>query len=104
MSELKIMEKADWDLLMKLRTKTRFHANDISQMAYLYEKYINVRLKRIVDWTCPFCVKECRDQLITFQSGAVIKEDLEAAEFLQRSLEVESKKIVKKRKKKSDEA
>lgn len=102
MSDKKIMERADFQLLNILRTKTRFHSDDISRLSYLYEKYINVRLKRIVDWSCPFCVKECRDQLITFQSESFIKEDLEAEEFLQKSLEVEV--VVKKRKKKNDEA
>jgi cellulose biosynthesis protein BcsQ len=95
MSDIKLMERNDFQLLMKLRTKSRFHSNDINELAGLYEKYINVRLKRIVDYNCPFCLKECRDQLITYQEECKIKEDYEAEqEELLKKL-----KTIKKRKK-----
>jgi hypothetical protein len=63
----------DWNEIQRIRTLSRAHPSDISSMKNLYDKYINVRLKKFVDWGCPACVRVIKDELITFQSQSKIE-------------------------------
>lgn len=71
------ISKEDWNEIQRLRTISRAQPNDVSSLKNLYEKYINVRLKKFVDWGCPACIRAIRDELINFQNNTTIKDESE---------------------------
>lgn len=64
--------KDDWDEIQRIRSLRKVTSDDINSMKNLYDKYINIRLKKVVDWSCPSCLRVIRDELITFQSESNI--------------------------------
>lgn len=70
--------KQDWDEIQRIRTLSRAQPSDVTSIRNLYEKYINVRLKKLIDWGCPTCLRSVRDELIDFQSIAKINDENES--------------------------
>lgn len=68
----------DWNEIQRFRNLSRLQPNDISSMRNIYEKYINVRLRKLVDWGCPVCIRGIRDELINFQSQSKIEVENES--------------------------
>ena len=69
------ISKEDWNEIQRLRTISRAQPSDVSSLRNLYEKYVNVRLKKFIDWGCPSCIRAVRDELINFQNEATIKDE-----------------------------
>jgi hypothetical protein len=72
------IEKKDYEEIQRIRTLSRAQPSDITSIRNLYEKYVNIRLKKLVDWNCPTCLRLVRDELINFQSGAKIIDENES--------------------------
>lgn len=70
--EYSITQK-DWNEIQRIRNLSRAQPEDVTSIRNLYEKYINIRLKKLIDWGCPNCIRNVRDELITFQSQAKIE-------------------------------
>ena len=72
------IDKKDYDEINRIRRLTRAQPEDISSIRNLYEKYINIRLKKLIDWNCPTCLRAVRDELIDFQLSAKLIEENES--------------------------
>jgi hypothetical protein len=70
------ISKADWNEVQRLRSISRAQPSDVTSLRNLYEKYVNVRLKKTIDWSCPSCIRAVRDELINFQSTAEIEDEV----------------------------
>jgi len=69
------ISKEDFNEIGRIRTLSRAQPSDISSMKRIHDKYINNRLKKVIDWTCPSCVRDVINDLITYQSQAKIVDD-----------------------------
>ena len=63
------------DLINYFRNKNRLDANDISKMQILYQELINKYKNVIVDWRCPFCLRNVIKELIRFDERSELYED-----------------------------
>lgn len=65
-----LIEIEDSNAINTIRSRGRLGSNEQAVMSRLYEKYINFRVKKHIDWTCPYCVKQVMVELVQFQEKA----------------------------------
>ena len=69
------MRREEKDFIDYMRTKSRIDQNDLGKLKSVYESLINHRTKKIIDWQCPFCVRNVIQELIVYsEKNEVIDE------------------------------
>jgi hypothetical protein len=60
------MKQEEKDFINYIRTRSRIDQNDLGRLSSVYESCINHRTKKIIDWHCPFCVRNVIKELIEY--------------------------------------
>jgi hypothetical protein len=69
------MKQEEKDFINYIRNKSRIDQNDLGRLSSVYQSLINHRTKKIIDWHCPFCVKNVIKELIEYsEKNEVIDE------------------------------
>lgn len=65
------MTNEDLEKMNIIQTKMRFRPEDLGDVKRIYEKYINHRLKKVINWNCPTCLRQVIDELITYKTNSM---------------------------------
>jgi hypothetical protein len=69
------MKQEEKDFINYIRTRSRIDQNDLGRLGSVYQSLINHRTKKIIDWQCPFCVRNVIKELIEYsEKNEVIDE------------------------------